>query len=118
LLFIGQVLLFLFRFVTRGGQSSGCRPFSNSRRPIYNDIPPRGKISAIIQQVKPFFFEKDHIYNVPDLAEYDFILVAFSGGKNSTAAFLYLLDRGLHRNALRSGTTLSTGTAEMGHPAV
>jgi len=39
LLFIGQVLLFLFRFVTLGGQSPGCRPFSNSRHPIYNDIP-------------------------------------------------------------------------------
>ena len=32
---------------------------------------------------------------MPDLAEYDFILVAFSGGKDSTAAFLYLLDRGV-----------------------
>jgi hypothetical protein len=93
-------------------------PSQTPGAPYITIFPPRGKISAIIQQVKPFFFEKDHIYNVPDLAEYDFILVAFSGGKNSTAAFLYLLDRGLHRNALRSGTTLSTGTAEMGHPAV
>lgn len=30
-----------------------------------------------------------------NLTEYDFILVAFSGGKDSTAAFLYLLDKGV-----------------------
>jgi len=32
---------------------------------------------------------------VVQLAEYDFIIVAFSGGKDSTAAFLYLLDKGV-----------------------
>lgn len=94
-------------------------PSQTPGTPYITIFPPRGKNTTIIQRVKPFFFEKGrHTYNVPDLAEYDFFLVAFSGGKDSTADFLYLLDRGLHRNALSSGTTLSTGTAEMGHPAV
>ena len=71
-------------------------PSQTPGTPYITIFPPRGKNTTIIQHVKPFFFEKGrHTYNVPDLAEYDFILVAFSGGKDSTAAFLYLLDRGV-----------------------
>jgi hypothetical protein len=71
-------------------------PSQTPGTPYITIFPPRGKNTTIIQHVKPFFFEKGrHTYNVPDLAEYDFFLVAFSGGKDSTAAFLYLLDRGV-----------------------
>jgi len=59
----------LFRFVTLGGQSPGCRPFSNSRHPIYNDIPAARQKYHHIQHVKPFFSKRRHTYNVPDLAD-------------------------------------------------
>lgn len=38
--------------------------------------------------------------DAPDLESYDRIIVAFSGGKDSLATFLHLLDAGVDRNRI------------------
>ena len=45
-------------------------------------------------------YEKIMTVTKSDILDYDKYIVSFSGGKDSTAVFLYLLDCGVHKNKI------------------